>query len=149
MSKKHRSHAPNTWNQKHPVENMETRKQHPTSARGVGRVRFLVLLLAAAFIVWLSQVSDLVAPPQPTSEGAAETHSPVAWDELLHASEPCASGINVLWILSNPHDTWGSSLWSGWEIAEAISKSFFLFLIQNLIALLKLFIISFIIIIYC
>ncbi|ELR15026.1 uncharacterized protein ACA1_212820 [Acanthamoeba castellanii str. Neff] len=85
---------------------METRKQHPTSARGVGRV------------------SDLVAPPQPTSEGAAETHSPVAWDELLHASEPCASGINVLWILSNPHDTWGSSLWSGWEIAEAITKYF-------------------------
>jgi hypothetical protein len=104
----------------------------------VGRVRFLVLLLAAAFIVWLSQVSDLVAPPQPTSEGAAETHSPVAWDELLHASEPCASGINVLWILSNPHDTWGSSLWSGWEIAEAISKSFFLFLIQNLIAPFKI-----------
>jgi hypothetical protein len=100
---------------------METRKQR--------RVLVLVLLaVATAFLVWLShQVADQVTLPQPNLEGAAETHPPVAWDELLHASEPCASGINVLWILPNPHDTWGSSLWSGWEIAEAISTSLFLF----------------------
>jgi len=90
-------------------------KQHPTS--GVRRVHVLVLLaVATAFLVWLSQVADPVTLPQPNLE-------PVAWDELLHASEPCASGINVLWILPNPRDTWGSSLWSGWEIAEAISTS--------------------------
>jgi hypothetical protein len=101
---------------------MET-KQHAASTGGVRRVLVLVLFaVAAAFLVWLSQVT----PPQPNFEGAAETHPPVAWDELLHASEPCASGINVLWILPNPRDTWGSSLWSGWEIAEAISTSLFL-----------------------
>jgi hypothetical protein len=85
---------------------------------------FAVLLLGA--FAWVSQVSIVGSQTRPSCEGAATeqpTPAAIAWDELLHGSEPCASGINVLWILPNPNNKRGSSLWSGWEIAEAISAS--------------------------
>jgi len=87
----------------------------------------LLVVLLTAVLAWVNQVSISRSQTQGSLWESAATEQPtpaaIAWDELLHASEPCASGISVLWILPNPNNTRGSSLWSGWEIAEAISAS--------------------------
>jgi hypothetical protein len=62
-------------------------------------------------------------PPPPPQQLAVRAGGvdQIDWAELLHESEPCASGISVLWVIKH---VWGSALWSGFEIADAIGSNY-------------------------